>query len=87
MAEPRGYKSIQAKWCLFRDNSTVRFAVAHQKKVGNYKLMDLERMTGIQAYRISRYLHGRKPNLNQFQLMTLCDKLGIDVKINVELRQ
>lgn len=83
----RGQKTTAAKWCFFRDNSTVRMAVARKKELGNYMLTDLERMSGIPAYRISRYLLKRKPHMNQFQLFHLCDILGIDVKLNVEFRQ
>jgi hypothetical protein len=82
----RGHKTEVAKWCLFRDHETVRLAVARKKELGDFKLTDLERMTGIPAYRISRYLLKRKPHLNQFQLFSLCDKLGIDIRLQIEFR-
>ena len=83
----RGQKTIAAKWCLFRDHETVRLAVKRKKELGNFKLTELEKMSGIPAYRISRYLLKRKPHMNQFQLFHLCDVLGIEIRINVEFRQ
>lgn len=79
-----GTRSVAAKWCYLRDNATLRLAVQTRIKQRKLKLMDLERATDIQAYRISRYLLKRKPNLNQFQLINLCKYLDIVVKLNVQ---
>lgn len=80
----KGSRTVAAKWCHLRDNTTLRLAVQHRIKERKLKLMDLERATGIQAYRISRYLNKRKPHLNQFQLVNLCRYLNIVVKLQVE---
>ena len=82
----QGTRSVVAKWCYLRDNATLRLAVQTRIKQKKLRLMDLERLTGIQAYRISRYLLKRKPNLNQYQLISLCEALEIDVKLKVEFR-
>ena len=71
-------------WCLFRDHPTVRLAVRKRIDDRGLKLVQVADMTNIAVYRISRYLLKRKPNLNQYQLFTLCQKLGINIKINIE---
>jgi hypothetical protein len=76
-----GTRSVASKWCLLRDDTTLRTAIVYKIKSQKLRLADLERETGIQAYRISRYINGRKPHLSQFQLVSLAKFLGIQVTL------
>ena len=81
-----GTRSPQAMWCFFRGSDKVRTAVKFQMKQRGIIAKDFSEELGIAPYRLSKYLNDKTPNLNQFQLYKVCDKLGIDVKIIAELR-
>jgi len=74
------------RWCLFRRSSNVRNAIKYQMTKFGYNNKQLAERANIASYRLSNYLRGDKQDLNQIQLMTVCDVLHIDIKVEVSLR-
>jgi len=81
----KGDRTVQASWCFFRGSGKVREAVKHRMSQKDITAKKLCEDLGIAPYRMSLYLHNRIPNLNQYQLYQICEKLDIRVKINIEL--
>jgi hypothetical protein len=74
-------------WCILRSSGKVKAAIKYKMEKGSLKVKDLAKVAGVRAYRIRDYLEqiheGGKPSITQFQLMSICKELGIEVKLNV----
>ena len=77
-------RSEEASWCFFRGDPNIRAAIKFKLKEFNLSQREVSLELGIAPYRFSKYLNKRIPNLNQYQLYTICIRLGIKVRINVE---
>lgn len=75
-----------AKWCLFRDHPTLLLAIKKRMADRGLKQIQVAETAGLPVYRLNRYLNKRKPNLNQYQLYTICQKLGLDIKLRIEFK-
>ena len=71
---------------MFRNSDNVRDAIKFRIQERGIMQKKLAEDLGIAPYRISRYLNDKIPNLSQYQLYKVCDKLDIDVKIVIKLR-
>jgi len=80
-----GEKSVNASWCLFRSNGVVRDSIKYRMKELGITQKELCVVMDFQENRLSTYLNNKMPGINQFQLYALCNKLGIKVRINIEL--
>ena len=78
-------RSPQAVWCFFRDSEKVRTAIKFRMMERKLSQKKFSEELGIAPYRLSRYLNEKRPYMNQFQLYKVCEKLGIKVKIQIEL--
>jgi hypothetical protein len=76
----------ESKWCLFRGSNKVREAVKLQMRLKNLYAKQICEELDIKPYRMSRYLNEKFPNVNQMQLYRICNRLDIDIKINVEMK-
>jgi len=78
-------RHIQSWWCLFRDDSVVRLLVTRLTKARGLYLKDLAKVAGCAPYQVGNYLNDKKPSITQYQLMSICLFLGIEVSAQVEL--
>lgn len=83
----RGYKSPSSTWCLLRDSTEIHAAIQHKMKQKQLTLTKLSEISGIAKYRISMFLNRRKPNLTQFQIMSLAKILGIEINLTVKFTE
>lgn len=72
---------------MVRDNHQLHTLVTYKIKRlrETKKLTEIANKCDIPVDRLSKYIYRRKPNLTQFQLIKLCDYLGIEVSLNVEI--
>lgn len=75
----------QSWWCFFRDNSTIRNLVAYFIKERGQTLTGLAKIAGCQPNQIRKYLDDKKPHITQYQLMAICNHLGIEPSMQVGL--
>lgn len=75
----------QSWWCLFRDDSTVRLLVAKLIKSRGLYLKDVAKVAGCAPGQVTNYLMNKKPSITQYQLMSICLHLGIEVSAQVVL--
>lgn len=81
---------MASKWCMLRDDYRVKTLVKKRMSDGKIMIRTLANNTGIAEYRISRYLNHNHldglPSLTQHQLITICEYLGIEVTLNIRLK-
>ena len=78
-------RHVQSWWWLFRDDSTIRLLVTKLLKARGLQLKELAKVANCAPYQIGNYLKDKKPSITQYQLMSICLYLGIEVSANVEL--
>lgn len=69
-------KTLLAKWCFLRSNGKISRAVKSRMKDRKLSQASVCRELDITPYRLSLYLSGKSPNLNQHQLYKICEVLG-----------
>ena len=77
-------RSEEASWCFFRGDPNIRSAIKFRLEESGLSQRELSLEVGVAPYRFSKYLNKRIPNLNQYQLYAICERLGIKVRLNVE---
>lgn len=80
-------RQLTPHWCFLRDNPRLRGIVLHVKESRGLTLRQIARETDIADDRISKWLRNIKPNLNQRQLVKICELLGIEVELKVTVRE
>lgn len=83
--------SLTSKWCFLRDDYRIKTLIKNKIKERKLKLVTLAEMTGIDTYRISRYLNQKHidglPSVTQYQLIKICNTLGIEVSLSIKLKE
>ena len=79
-------RSVLHKWGYLRTDSKLRGAIAFRMKDRNLDKEDIQEALGMLPYRVSNYLKGDLPNLNDYEIIKLGRFLGIEISLNVEFR-
>jgi hypothetical protein len=74
-------------WCFLRDNQKLRAVVERRLKELGLKGKALTEFTSIPAWKISDWKTKGNRGLTQFQFMTLCSRLGINIDIQIEYNE
>lgn len=82
-----GTKSPASTWCLLRSSQRLRAAILWKFEKLNMTWGRVAKETGIPPYCISMYVNDKKRKaMSQYQLITLCKFLGIDVSLELKFR-
>lgn len=75
----------KSSWCILRNSTKLRTLIKYKIRSKEFKIVETAEKAGVETYRLSRYLNSRTPNLTQFQLMKVCDLLGIEVSLDINI--
>lgn len=73
----------QSQWNFLRENSILRGAISFSIDFKELKLIQIERALGISAYKISAYLKNRRPSMSNYDIIRLCEYLGIELSLKI----
>lgn len=72
-------------WCFLRSNEKLKLAVKHRIKQHPLSLTKIGDAAGVPSYRVSSWLKGNNRHWpSQFQVIKLCNYLGINTDLLVE---
>lgn len=72
-------------WCILRNSSQLRTLIQYKIRQKDWLIKETAEKAGVETYRLSRYLNRRTPNLTQFQLMKVCEVLGVEVSLDIKI--
>jgi hypothetical protein len=75
----------RSHWCFLRNNSKLKQVIKYKLQQKGLILHDVQKATGVPAYRISAWFNDNRPYPNQYQVLSLCKWLDIEVDIKITL--
>lgn len=76
--------SIQ-KWNFLRENSLVRGAISFKRDERGLTNIELGELIGVDPHKVRRYFNCETPNLNNYEIVSLAKKLGLDLDISIKI--
>lgn len=83
----RGQKSPEAGWRFLRSNDRLRGVILSQMAEKKLNATALAKQIGVNHARMGGYLRGvSTPCLSEFQVVQVCDYLGIELDLEIQIR-
>ena len=83
--KPNKKAQTVTSWCFLRTSQKLRAAVRFKLQEKGNPWNHIESTLGIRRYRISSYLNGMDLPMTQYDLIRLCNYLGLKVDIDVSI--
>ncbi len=79
-------KTPSASWHFLRDSAKLRGVLKYRLEQKDIPFKQIERELGIRQDALSKYFRGVKPNTTDFNLLRLAEYLGIEVRLDIQIK-